>query len=504
MARLSDATSAHGRRLLLTLPELWAVLAVLLPIVGALLATISTVDLAYHVRAGGIILDRGTLPSPDAFTFTAGGQPWVDQQWAAQVALAVVHQLGGWSLLAVLRAGLVGLVALLVFRACRSAGAGTRVAAWLALAGFGVGMVALGLRPQLLGMVLFALTLTILAGRHRRQDLLWAIPIVVMVWANVHGSFFLGPVAVIVAAIQDAVEGRPGHRRVLAIALISLGTSFVSPYGPAVWTYAVGIAADPTIRRLITEWQPTSPLSFAGAAFYASVGGVVVFLAVVTRRAGPGHLRRAWPTVAWLILLAAIGAFAERGVAWWSIAAPVAVAELIGRRPAAGNPVTAQSPSAGVAPASGSLIATGIVGILIVAMIGLLPVWRGGDALYGPNGLLTDAPRAITETVLAEAKPGDRIWNAQRWGSWLEFAAPAATVAVDSRIELIPAAAWADHLALSSGASNWAAILDHWDVQMVVASTSEQEALIPLLRVSQDWHLARDDPDGVVFVRVRP
>ena len=44
--------------------------------------------------------------------------------------------LGGWALLAVVRAALVGLVAWLVFRACRSSGAGTRVAAWLTLAGF--------------------------------------------------------------------------------------------------------------------------------------------------------------------------------------------------------------------------------------------------------------------------------------------------------------------------------------------------------------------------------
>jgi hypothetical protein len=488
----------------LSLPDLWAVLAVLLPILGALLAAISTVDLAYHVRAGASILDRGTLPSPDTFTFTAAGQPWLDQQWAAQVAFASVYQLGGWALLAVLRAGLVGLVAFLVFRACRSAGAGTRVASWLALAGFGVGMVALGLRPQLLGMVLFALTLAILAGRHRRPDLLWAIPIVVLVWANVHGSFFLGPAAVVVATLQDAAEGRPGQRRLLAIALVGLGVSLVNPHGPWVWTYAVGIAADPTIRRLISEWQPTSPLSFAGAAFYASVGGIVVFLAVVIGRSRVGLLRRAWPTVAWLIVLAAIGAFAERGVAWWSIAFPVAVADLIGLRSAAGNSVTPVSPSVSVASAPGSLMATGIVGVLVVAVIGLLPVWRGGDPLYGPSGLLTDAPRAITQAVLAEVLPGDRIWNAQRWGSWLEFAAPAATVAVDSRIELIPAAAWADHLALSSGASDWAGILDRRGVDMVVVSTNEQQALIPLLRASREWRLAHDDPDGVVFVRVVP
>ena len=135
------------------------------PSSASLIASLSTVDLAYHVRAGELILDTRRLPSPDTFTFTAAGQPWLDQQWGAQVLFAAVFRAGGWGLLAVARALLVGLIAWLVFRACRSSGAGTRVAAWLTLAGFAVGLVALGLRPQLLGMVLFAATVAVLADR---------------------------------------------------------------------------------------------------------------------------------------------------------------------------------------------------------------------------------------------------------------------------------------------------------------------------------------------------
>ncbi len=317
------------------MPELWACLAVLLPVLGALLATISTVDLAYHLRAGAIVIDTLALPSPDSFTFTAGGLAWLDQQWAGQAVFAAIYRLGGWALLAVVRAGLVGLGAWLVYRGCRSAGAGIRVAAWLTLAGFAVGLVALGLRPQLLGMVLFAATLAILAGRREHPRLVWTIPLIVLVWANVHGSFFLGPIAVAVAGLEDLVAQRPTARRTLGIAVVSAGATLINPYGPAVWGYAAGIAADPTIRRLITEWQPTSPLSFTGVMFYGSIIATVVVLAVAVRgrEAGPGaamrFARRTWPTLLWLVGLAAIGAFAERGVAWWSIGAPIGLAGLL-------------------------------------------------------------------------------------------------------------------------------------------------------------------------------
>ena len=501
-------STGPGQRLpRLTLPMLWACLAVLLPVLGSLLATISTVDLAYHVRAGEIALDTGALPSPDTFTFTAAGLPWTDQQWGAQVAFATLFRLGGWALLAVARALLVGLVSLLVLVACRWAGAGLRLAAWLTLGGFAVGLVALGLRPQLLGMVLFAATLAILAGRERRPRLVWAIPVLVIVWANVHGSFFLGPAAVGVAWLEDVVAHRPGARRLLAVGLASALATLVNPYGVGVWAYAGGVAANPTIRRLITEWQTTSPLSFAGLMLYGSIALVVVVLAVALRRSaatpgGPARpaverfLRLTWPTLAWLAGLAAIGAFAERGVAWWSIGFPVALAGLLwiaGRTTDDGQ----EAPAA----ARGSLVATAIVAILVLAVVALLPTWQTGDPLRGPAGLLADAPAGISEAVASAARPGDRIWNAQRWGSWLEFAVPGAPVAVDSRIELIPAAAWDDHLALSGGAGDWGAILDRRGVTMVVASADEQHGLIPLLRASPGWRVLAETEEGVVFVR---
>ncbi len=215
----------------LTFAELWACLAVALPVLGALLAPISTVDLAYHLRAGAMILDTGRLPSPDVFTFTAGGQPWLDQQWAAQVVLAAIFRVGGWALLAVGRAALVGLIAGLVLWGCRSAGAGLRVAAWLTLAGFGVGLVSLALRPQLFGMALFALTLAILAARRRHPRLVWAIPLVVLAWSNVHGSFFLAPAAVGVAWLEDLAARRPGSARLLAVAVLSAAATLVEPLG---------------------------------------------------------------------------------------------------------------------------------------------------------------------------------------------------------------------------------------------------------------------------------
>ena len=94
-------------RLQVSFDRLWVWIAIALPAFLALLVPMPAVDLAYQVRAGHEILATGALPAVDTWTFTVAGTAWVDQQWLAQVLLAAGHAIGGWELLAVLRAALV-------------------------------------------------------------------------------------------------------------------------------------------------------------------------------------------------------------------------------------------------------------------------------------------------------------------------------------------------------------------------------------------------------------
>jgi len=490
----------------LTFPQLWVALAILLPVLAALLATLSTVDLAYNVRAGELMLDQGSVLRTDPFAFTTAGGAWLDQQWGAQVLLALGYRAGGWVLLAILRAVLVAVVIGLVFVACRRHGAGLRVAAWLALASFVLAAAAMGLRPQLFGMVLFAAMLAILAGRDRQPWAVWLIPVLVVPWASLHGSFILAPVAVGIAWLEDLLAGRPGARGLLAVTIASALASLLNPFGMGVWSYAIGLTTNPTIRRLISEWQPTAPLSASGLLLYGSmlVFGVPIVWGVRRSRfrAAPSTRRLVAPTLLWLVFLGVVAALAQRGIAWWALAAPVAVAGLLGRA-ATGRSATLSASAHAASPhvERASSLNGAIVVVLALVGVVLLPTWRGGSGIEGPTGLLTDAPAGITASLVGRVGPTDRIWNAQRWGSWLELALPGIPIAVDSRIEVIPAAAWDDHIALSGGSSSWESILDRWGVTVVVASRDEQADLIPLIKASPAWTLIHEDAAGLVFVR---
>jgi hypothetical protein len=470
-----------------SLSRLWTFLAVALPVLAALVANLPSVDLAYHLRAGAEILATGAIPAVDTWTFTAAGLPWLDQQWGAQVILRSVESVAGWTGLVVLRAGLVGIIYGCLFVIARRRGLAARTAALLVLAAFLVGTVALALRPQLLGMACFALVLLLVTVRRDHRRAVWLVPVVVAVWANLHGSFFLGPLVLGLAWLEDVHDRVAQPHRTLVVALVSALAACLTPFGPAVWSYAVGLSANPLVTSRITEWQPTSLRDVPGILFFASALAVAALIA----RHGQAV---SWPTLLWLAAFFFIGAFAIRGVAWWSLAAMVAVVALVA--PTSPRPAARSDP-----PLIRRMNAVLAV-IVLVAGIALLPVWRPVDpGLAAPAGVVGTAPPGITAALRDHVRAGDRLFHPQPWGSWFEYAVPAASVVIDSRIELFPPEIWDRYESVAAGRTGWQEQLASWGVTVVVVTDDRPGGLLDQLTREPGWAEIHRDADGRVFVR---
>jgi hypothetical protein len=469
-------------RLAMSLPQLWAFVAVALPII-ALHGALGTIDLAYHVRTGDIMLHTHGLVRHDLYTFTVPGTPWLDQQWGAQLLFAVIYRALGWPGLAFTQILLGGLTVLFVYLACRAAGPPPRVAAGVTLGAFAVAWTSLTLRPQLLAAVLFAVSLWLVVGRrlHPRR-LLW-MPVVVAFWANIHGSFFLGPVILGLAAFQDLYEHRPQARQVIRVAAVSLLATLVNPFGARVWSYAYGIARNPFISKLVTEWQPPSIRHPDDAIFFVSVAALVYLLA---RRGRPTP----WPALAWLGLFFAMALTASRNTMWWGLAAAPVLAGLFGE---SGHPPHEEPPPL--------FVNTAIAACLVLFVGIFFSISLEGGSFREPGTRVADAPVALTAELRGMLQPGDKIFNLQRWGSWFELAIPEDPVFVDSRIEIFPGRVWNDYLAVSNGREGWQAILDRWKVRAVAVNQGQQGTLIRLMEQDPRWRLAYRDDEGMIFLR---
>jgi hypothetical protein len=486
-----------------SLAMLWPFLAVALPVLASLLAAMPAVDLAYQLRAGGEILDSGSIPRVDGWTFIVAGTPWADQQWGGQVLLALAYRGAGWTGLAILRAALVGVTVGLLLALVRRRGPrlGPMGATLLVLAAFAVMASSLALRPQLLAIPLFALTLVLIADRDARPTRLWAIPLIAIAWANLHGSFPLVLVLLALALLADLADRR-SPRLLGAVTLASAAATLVNPLGLGVWTYVVDLATNPTISSRVSEWRPPVPTDPPGLLFYLSVVAVVALLAVLARR---GRRLPGWPGILTLAGFGALAAATGRGLAWWPPVALFAIAPIVAEEIPIARLASSTRPSR---------LNSSLVSLLLVVGVALLPAWRplGPDGV--PGGTLSHAPEGIAAWLRANVRgnPADpnapsqrhpRVWAPQAWNSWLEFAVPGNLYGFDSRIELYPPELWSDYDTVQSGRTPALGTLDSHGIDIVVTEAGASHAALDgALEASGRWDRAYEDADGSIWVRV--
>lgn len=486
-AQKSPSTS-RSSRWAISRGRLFMLLAVFLPAVASMLAPVLTGDVSYQIRAGELMLEAGEILDSDPFTFTVFGEPWVNQQWGASIAFALVYDSAGWVGLLLMRAVLIGLAFGFVYAACRATEASQIVSSLVTLAAFVVAATNLALRSQMFGVVLFAAVVAILAWRRKYPLLLWLIPLIMIVWANTHGSFFVGWAAIGVAALDDLLARRRLAAVTITVGVLSVLATLIHPWGVEMWAYVVELSTNPLVALLVTEWQAPTLKTPTGLFFFISVA---IVLGLLIQR---GRVI-SWLQILWLGGLVLLSLMAVRSVVWWAIgAAPIAallVSGLVIRGRQLGDPAADAPRGVGY---------TAIAGLAAVLALAVLPFWKPIDALYGPEDVVRYAPRGVTETLLAEATSEDRLYADQKWGSWFELAVPGVPVMVDTRIELFDREIWGDYLHVYDGRADWAQILDRWDVTILAVETGNQQ-LLPFVAEHPGWERIFEDEEGAVYRR---
>jgi hypothetical protein len=469
----------------LTMPRLW--LIVVLGAIGVmeLIQLPSAIDLAYHIKVGQLIVADHAVPRTDMLAWTTAGEPWLDQNWGAQLVLYGIWRLGGFPLLTVVHAALAMATWGLVAAACRRRTANLRLIAGAVLAGYAASAAAFSVRPQMFSLLLFAAELYLLEVARTRPRAALAIPLLMPLWANLHGAFIVGiGLLVIEAAAAAWRRDRAGVARWLVVTVASVAGLLVNPWGVRVLGYAVSLPTNPTVTGIVSEWGPTSVRHLAGVLALSAMALLAVAL---TRARSP---ERAPEQLLRMALLAVLAVKAIRATAWFGLALPVALCALARERPPR--------------PASddrGSPVVSGLVlAVLAVALVAAAPPL--GQNLFGARPEMTSAPRAAADWLAANPQPGP-MFNYQPWGSYLEFRlGPTTQVGFDSRIELPPSDRWSRYLPVFMGQWDAERQLDEWGVSYVVTSRAQTPALVGLLEASGRWRMAFSSGEERVYVRV--
>jgi hypothetical protein len=216
-------------------------------------------DTLWQIRAGEWILDHHAIPATDPFSFTAGDRPWFAHEWLAETLMALAYRAAGLPGTMALAAAATGLTAAVLLRHLRESLPGIYAFAALVVA-LSLAAPSMLVRPHLIAWPCLALWCAGLArARVNRTAPSWTLLPVMLLWVNLHGSFFLGlllPSAFLIEALLD-----PGadHRQVfIAWTRFIVAASLVALANPDLLAgvlfpiHLVGMKS----LTWIGEWQP--------------------------------------------------------------------------------------------------------------------------------------------------------------------------------------------------------------------------------------------------------
>ena len=240
-------------------------------------------DVFYQVAEGRWMLAHHAVVSHDMFSYTVLGRPWLSEEWGFALLLAwMVAHLGAVSYWLVSAGACCGALLLSVVR-WRKTGSG-----WLWTAALSI-LAAAGMydfvspRPQDLSYLFLATLLLVLTLARRRTVWLVAAPPLLLVWANLHGSFLLGLGILVLEFLLSLLPALPGRltlpklpSKAMAITVLAgLVATLVNPHGPGLLTYSYHVSSSSELTSFISEWQ--SP-NFHSLFWMAVIAGPLLVL----------------------------------------------------------------------------------------------------------------------------------------------------------------------------------------------------------------------------------
>jgi hypothetical protein len=470
-------------------------------------------DTGWHIRNGEWILQNGRVPDKDLFSFTKTGESWFAWEWLWDVIFGWLHQHGGMTAVVLVSIFVICLTSALLFRLVRRKCNHDFIAfavTLVATAGCSLHWLA---RPHLVTLLFVVIFYSILERvREGRTRLLFFLPLLTVLWTNLHGGFLTGVILIGAYAGGELLAWgvQPGKdERKIALArskpyLITAVTCFLAsllnPYGYHLHEHIYRYLTDPFYLRYINEFKSISFQNPAALYFEVMIliGAVAAFrclgrkqfayvllfvgwchLALTSARHIPIFLIVAAPFVA-LALRELLMSLKEAAVAGW-----------LRRSVTAFENYTVEF---GVMDRVERVHLISTLALLVLAAVIYAPAsppkFRAEfDPEKFPAGALEE---------LRSAELSQRIFTEDLWGGYLIYHLyPATRVFIDGRSDFYGPEFVKDFLGVMSVKHDWEKLLDRHGINTMLLPVGTP--LAGALKETERWRRVYDDGVAIVF-----
>ena len=467
-------------------------------IVAVFLGSVQDPDFWWHIRIGRWMVENGRLPASDIFTYTVPSHVWTDHEYLTEILMWLIYSKAGALGISVFFGLITYAGFYLLYRQVRRQP--------FVIAGLGLALAAIagapiwGPRAQMITFALTCLELYwlqgYLSGRSRNLQF---FPLVMAVWANLHGGWVIAFVWLGVALAAELAgwawePGNPAHRahvRFLAIiTAVSAVAVLATPHGFSLYLYPFQTVGSVAQEKLIVEWfSPDFHQNFLHP-FEAMVLLLIVGFA----------LRR--PTLYDVLLSLVALALALQSVRNIALFVAATTPALVNSYSGYWKEISQARGWKPVLPTRRPFAVITAVALLFVALATGAHVATETAPSHQASLTASDYPVAAADWLAAHPDFGNRMYNQYGWGGYLAYRfypQPNRKVFIFGEAALMGDNLLNDYEDVQTLRPDWKTMLDKYGVDYIVYNRGE--ALANVLATQSDWKLVYEDKVAVIYVR---
>jgi hypothetical protein len=464
---------------------------------------LSDCDTGYHIRAGDYILENFSIPRTDIFSYISPALPWTAHEWLSEIIMSLAHKVLGLNGVVIFFSLVITITYYFLFRILRAHNGNL----WLLLAM--IALVSLTstihwlARPHIFTLLLLVVWYHLLDQyQYKDKNYLFTLPILMLLWVNLHGGFIIGFVLLGIYFIGNLIAWYESEAkskseslkkcRILAIIGIAcLAASLVNPFGYQILLFPFKLVGDQVLMSFAQEHHPANlqnlhPYNFL---LFLTLGLLMV-----------SRYRVNFIELGLVLVFTYMSLYSIRNIPLFAIiVAPIVLKRLDAWFMNSENPlinfINRKSESFAETDAMArGFFWPGIATVLFVLIS--LPGIR--EHYFDPER----KPLATVEFLKNEHIHGN-MFNNEEFGDFIIYDAyPQYEVFIDGRNDMYGAEHVKDYIRVVSLGTGWEKVLEENNITWIFFDA--ESLLSRYLLEREDWHLIYADKVAHIYVRDIP
>jgi hypothetical protein len=381
-------------------------------------------------------------------------------------------------------------------------------------------------RPQAFGVFFLVAVLYALSAPALSRRAMVGLPLMFLLWANLHGTFVVGLAVLGLHGLGRIIERGPRDpdvRRLFITGVLCGLATLVNPHGLVLYKHVLAFSGHPNLKSM-TEWFPMKVTSPEARPYFMSLVLLAFVYVLGKRKVGAAGWLVALPFAAWPW-------FQVRALLWWWGIAVWLLARLgpglADRFPTLprfeeGEPNWARARTA--------LVLALIAALFFPPIRGLLPAvphdldhtvspgtpWRLALELKadpGDEGRWMPELRAAIRDQFPDGHYQGAIFASETQGDFLIWALPAdLPVLMFTHAHVFGPTYWEACRDVKAGNPGWREFLAGHRANLIIVEPTSHEELADELRKDPEWRVVHDGPESprsdkarvIVAVRKKP